>query len=1239
MGKLSFKATIAAIAALVLAGAQATAQITESPVRAKMPTNRSVRKLPKRTPAPVEVGTLNKANESFSVKSSKRASGTLPTLYGAMLYSDAWADLGDDDSTPYGVYQLKAGSVINPTGMCLNAELMINGGGCYSDRKIHYRLYFMDSDAGTFYNYYTVVNTDEWYYEVEPILSEIDNTIASDMTYDSTNGKIYAAVWGNYDGTYNRFATVDPLTGATTELSTIPELACLAANNFGEIYGVSLTDGILYKFDKTDGSYVEIGATGVNPKYVQSACVDPATNQIYWAAQNTNDEGLLYTIDTSTGKANLVGRFANNEEFSCLFIEDDIKGLNAPAALSNFSTAYDGTSSRVSFTLPTKAFDGTSLSGSLDVYVYADGVEKVHTTATAGQAVSYEMSLGDGDHSIVAFAQNSAGAGPKTTVRHFAGNDVPGAPQNLNLAITDNCATLTWDAPSTGLNGGQIDASSLKYKIVRYPGGNVCSTGYTGTSFTENLPAGIANYYYTVTSSSAQGEGGTATSNSVFTGSTFEVPYINQFNDAESLLGFTIIDGDGDGYSWEYKHLTPYNTDAQDIVWTRYNSTEQCDDWLILPPIEFNKSNAYQLRFKARVFDSDYPERFEVTIGSAASVEAQTTNILRSTETDSESYVQYSVPFTVAQDGVSYISFHCISSANSYRLLLDDIEITATATSDVPSAVTNLTATPDPDGLSVVTLSFTTPTTTYSGAVLNEIKSVSIFRGESIAPLATIENPGIGKSITWQDTDAPEGTLTYRVICYNTAGQGIEASINTYVGLDTPLAVTNLVAKNVDEEAVITWTAPTKGVSGADLDPSKLTYYVRRNDGTVISEGSSATTATDSYYKDASGQVMCYYQVEAIYGGTKTSDSALSPFILIGPDYTVPFSEGFPYDDEVEGFVFDNLPWVLSRITGHTSTHWTVQSTGIYPTASPADGDGGMATFLAFDLASGDTERLTSPRIDLYNAERPVLTFQMYRTTYDAGEELTVEISHNDGEFETLATIPLKSTVDGWEEQRIEIPHRHCLEQSMISFRVTSARGYNVHIDKIAITNNTEAPDYDLEASDIDVPDMFPDEKASISVTVFNNGANTISDYTIQLLVDGQVAISQDFTDEPIEAGSEMIFTFGLTPEQSDLNQTYTFQGHIYSALDTNHANDYTVERSVVIGQVGITDAAAEHVKVATAAQAITIDGGEGLTASIITPAGISMGAYKLTGHNVIPMSTGIYIVTINGKATKVIVK
>ena len=65
---------------------------------------------------------------------------------------------------------------------------------------------------------------------------------------------------------------------------------------------------------------------------------------------------------------------------------------------------------------------------------------------------------------------NAAGDGPTVLRPIFAGYDTPKAPSNVKLTAEGLHTTLTWDAPTIGVDGHVIDKASLTYTVVRYPG-------------------------------------------------------------------------------------------------------------------------------------------------------------------------------------------------------------------------------------------------------------------------------------------------------------------------------------------------------------------------------------------------------------------------------------------------------------------------------------------------------------------------------------------------------------------------------------------------------------------------------------------------------------------------------------------------------------------------------------------------------------------------------------------------
>lgn len=59
---------------------------------------------------------------------------------------------------------------------------------------------------------------------------------------------------------------------------------------------------------------------------------------------------------------------------------------------------------------------------------------------------------------------------------------------------------------------------------------------------------------------------------------------------------------------------------------------------------------------------------------------------------------------------------------------------------------------------------------------------------------------------------------------------------------------------------------------------------------------------------------------------------------------------------------------------------------------------------MATNVDTGTKTRLTSPKIDISNLTEPALGFYIYQTTGEkSGDNLVVEVSRNNGAFETVA--------------------------------------------------------------------------------------------------------------------------------------------------------------------------------------------------------------------------------------------
>ena len=93
------------------------------------------------------------------------------------------------------------------------------------------------------------------YVEIQPV---VGNTIVDDIAVDPTTGVMYAST--NSGGSTDRLATVNKLTGATTNVAliTVPDIEGMGTDPTGQLWGTSGTQGILYEIDKATG----VGSNG-----------------------------------------------------------------------------------------------------------------------------------------------------------------------------------------------------------------------------------------------------------------------------------------------------------------------------------------------------------------------------------------------------------------------------------------------------------------------------------------------------------------------------------------------------------------------------------------------------------------------------------------------------------------------------------------------------------------------------------------------------------------------------------------------------------------------------------------------------------------------------------------------------------------------------------------------------------------------------------------------------------------
>ena len=539
----------------------------------------------------------------------------------------------------------------------------------------------------------------------EHTLTDNCESTTTSLAYDATTDKIYG-----FNETYTEtyVVSVDPETGEMTRLGNMLDrnykFFAMACSPTGELYCTYLnknTDAVyLGKVRKSDGKVAMIrgisatnllpGDSFINSAYDQAMFYNNATGKLYWMFQSSSM--LLYKEYTAIFEVNPV----NAEAVMVAYIEDALQGpgafllepdMKAPAVISNFKWTPDVAGSQsgtMTFDIPAEAYDGSQLSGDLQLSISNGDNVLLNSSVTPGQAFSKHFdNMPTGWQQFKIHLTNAAGEGPTVQRKEFIGFDTPKAPTNIKLTSNDLHTTLTWTAPTEGIYGKDIDKDQLTYNVVRYPGEETVAEGIKECRFEEDHPSNMTRYVYKVTPVANGVTGRSALSNNLIVGTPLEVPYGGMFTSAADMYNYyTILDSNGDGVTWQY------DTEGTRAYYG-YNEAEGGDDWLITPPINYQAGKTYRITFNAVSSSSSYRESLQVTFGSDRTPEAQDKVLLDIPEvpalSDLDAPDGYSLDVTVPTDGVYYFGFHAVSEKFREYLFVDNIKIVDANASGISS--------------------------------------------------------------------------------------------------------------------------------------------------------------------------------------------------------------------------------------------------------------------------------------------------------------------------------------------------------------------------------------------------------------------------------------------------------------------------------------------------------------------------------------------------------------------------
>lgn len=623
---------------------------------------------------------------------------------------------------------------------------------------------------------------------------------------------------------------------------------------------------------------------------------------------NVDDDGVYYLAFYCGGDVNLNDIYVDDVTLKEIITAPlAVTGLTASAAEKGALQAI------ISWTNPSLTNTGEALQ-SISKAVISRGGEEIYTLTenlVVGEKSSYtDVSVpnpGKYEYSVVVYQGDGASEPAKTTSGWIGKDTSVGNVSNVVAeVIDDHTASVNFDAVTVGSNGGYVDPADVAYRIDRKAGSKTAETiaqSYTGElPYVDSNVNGLNSYTYSVYTI-YQGQNVTSTfapptSNAIVLGGGVDLPYSQDFTDTSNHF-FTFFHGAGSTRDWivsSSKYLDYWGNPA--------------DAYAVTPGLNLEAGKAYELTFSTWRTGTEKP--LYVRTGKSATIEGLDTELFFE-KINSGITAQKSIKFSVQENGVYYLAFHCKGEVDSYNdLYVDNIKVEEIALA--PLAPTDFSVTAGEKGSLKAILTWTNPSLNNAGSALTEIDKIVVKRGnEAIATIEKDLTPGEVASYA-DETVGQAGPYTYSITAYlgENASDAVSAGVD-WVGPDTPKPVESAAATLNDDhtEMEISWEAVgAEGVHGGYVDVASIKYKVVRMPGNyVVAEETSQTSVTDNVTELGLGNY--YYEISLV--GYPDVEAFATEKQMLGDAIELPYKPDFSDSSEFEIWTFDPKEWAVTN--------------------------------------------------------------------------------------------------------------------------------------------------------------------------------------------------------------------------------------------------------------------------------------------------------------------------------------
>lgn len=1017
----------------------------------------------------------------------------------------------------------------------------------------HYYYYFTHQAIGSSTRYSNALwrySTDDWA-TYKRIASDDDLPIsvgATDVALNPVDGKVYGCFFKDEsEGTGYVFGTVDYDNVTRTKICDLPDQwNAFAIDSKGTGYAIDM-NGQLLKVNLANGSTTVVGSTGLKPYYVSSATIDVKSDRMFYACLTQEAKSSLYEINTATAAATHIVDYDDETQICGMFVPTPIAEDDAPATPTNVAANFPkGTLiGAVEFDLPSHTYAGDTLTGKVNYVVTSSISDTVRGIGLSGERVAVPVIARE--RGYVQFhvrAYNSVGQSPEaTTSLAYIGPGKPAAPTNVTLTISGDTAKLTWKAAASADNF-YFDSDSIRYTVYRMPGSVEVYDGYD-TEFSELVATDgdftKLSYKVLATTRAGISSAKLGSSNGVSFGSIVP-PYSEGFDTSSDYAGYTIVDANGDGRTWQYFA-------AQKCMYAKYAPKVVGDDWLITPPVKLKAGESYQFGVDIKNTQR-YDERFEIKCGTAATAEGMTVSLVDTTDLAQFTTVRPEVYYKAPADGIYYFGIHYVGLANKYGIYADNVAISAGIAENAPDSVGAPVVDHDPNGAIKATIAFTAPTKDMTGAAIAKVDSINVER-DGVA-FKQFGSTAAGQSFSFEDTDSVDASHKYTCTAYLNGNAGRPVSYDIYIGIGVPDTVQN--AKIVeDKNAVgtvnITWDAPAGDVNGTKLNSSVYNYTVSIYglDGSLTVVGDSITDQKFTYnVTDSTQQYTCFY----IKANDRIGQGSgvYTDVIPVGPADKVPFVESFTN-------ATTSHPWLNTTIIGYpdgaATWCWSVCDDKSIDDFTSYDDDNGFAVFYGLDTF---ISAFSSGKINLTGLAKPELTYYTYNIDTDDVNVLTSQISTDNGKTWTSLKATKENTLPhtGWNRISVDLSS-YAGKEIRLRWLGDAELYSHVFLDNIKIAETVTC---DVAAIAITAPSKATTgEDFDVAVTVENQSSKAASNVNVTLYCNDKAVADSTITSLAGDDAKQIVFKQQFNNVAESSNNYY---GIVSVDGDQNVGNNYT---------------------------------------------------------------------------------